>query len=483
MAAARDALPGAIAAASADASGRAAAAVAALTAPSKALATDEGPSTVRRSTLDAPESPGSSSGSSRRSSPSTVLPRFESSGVVPETTPFDRASAHSLAAARAAADAATAAAADRVRRTLPFELHARIQSEARAALRTALAAVKAEARVRAADGSTADGSTAAPTPTDGTAHVGETTRDDGRRLFETCASLRAAAETGATAAELAGKTRETAAEIRATLARDGYDDDVSADGYETSPCVDAARALARLLFAFPPRDAPRGEGDDGSYRVRSRLASRDDACAAASAAVAAAWRVSIDDDGSSSDDEASPLASAIASAFLDPDAWLPRIAGAAAGSPFAQRRAEFAAVATLTSIPSTRWRRAVRAVPRARRRRDRDGFGRRVRGRRAVAQSRRGCGGGVRRGREEGRGCRGGGGCEGVWRGPRGPMRRRGGETDASQGGARAARNVAPALRVVRSPVSLLLRYYRRTGAVLLMRSGFAARLLALLCC
>ena len=205
------------------------------------------------------------------------------------------------------------------------------------------------------------GSTAAPTPTDGTAHVGETTRDDGRRLFETCASLRAAAETGATAAELARKTRETAAEIRATLARDGYDDDVSADGYETSPCVDAARALARLLFAFPPRDAPRGEGDDGSYRVRSRLASRDDACAAASAAVAAAWRVSIDDDGSSSDDEASPLASAIAGAFLDPDAWLPRIAGAAAGSPFAQRRAEFAAVATLTSIPSTRWRRAVRA--------------------------------------------------------------------------------------------------------------------------
>ena len=46
---------------------------------------------------------------------------------------------------------------------------------------------------------------------------------------------------------------------------------------------------------------------------------------------------------------------------MDPDAWLPRIAGATAGSPFAQRRAEFAAVATLTSIPSTRWRRAVRA--------------------------------------------------------------------------------------------------------------------------
>ena len=138
-------------------------------------------------------------------------------------------------------------------------------------------------------------------------------REDGRRLFETCDSLRTAAEAGATASELAGKTRETAAEIRAALAEDGYAslyDDVSGDGYETRDhaCVDAARALASLLFAYPPRDAPkRGAGDDGSYpgtrpfeeAARSRLASRDDAWAAASAAVAAAWRVSIDDDGES----------------------------------------------------------------------------------------------------------------------------------------------------------------------------------------
>ena len=217
-------------------------------------------------------------------------------------------------------------------------------------------------------------------------------REDGRRLFETCDSLRTAAEAGATASELAGKTRATAAEIRAALAEDGYPhcSDVSGDGNEPRDhaCVDAARALASLLFAYPPRDAPkRGAGDDGSYpgtrpfeeARRSRLASRDDAWAAASAAVAAAWRVSIDDDGesppgesppdgSSSEDEASSpgesppdLASAIAGAFLDPDSWLPRIAGVNAGSPFAQRRAECAAVATLTSVPSSAaWRRAVR---------------------------------------------------------------------------------------------------------------------------
>ena len=47
-------------------------------------------------------------------------------------------------------------------------------------------------------------------------------REDGRRLFETCDSLRTAAEAGATASELAGKTRATAAEIRAALAEDGY---------------------------------------------------------------------------------------------------------------------------------------------------------------------------------------------------------------------------------------------------------------------
>ena len=85
---------------------------------------------------------------------------------------------------------------------------------------------------------------------------------------------------------------------------------VASDEPRDHACVDAARGAREFTVCVPAqrRAFKRGAGDDGSYpetrrfvseAVRSRLASRDDAWAAASAAVAAAWRVSIDDDGES----------------------------------------------------------------------------------------------------------------------------------------------------------------------------------------
>jgi hypothetical protein len=108
LAAARHALGPAAAAAAIDASSRAAGAVAALITPSP-----------------------SSSDSVPVVYPDASISR-QSAAV----------GATSAAAAAVAADVAHAAAADRVRRTLPFELHSQIQSEARAQLKKALAAVR-----------------------------------------------------------------------------------------------------------------------------------------------------------------------------------------------------------------------------------------------------------------------------------------------------------------------------------------------------
>ena len=52
----------------------------------------------------------------------------------------------------------------------------------------------------------------------------------------------------------------------------------------------------------------------------------------------------------------------IVAVFLNPARWIPPITGSIAGSPFTQRRAEFAAAATLTSISlSAPWRLAVQS--------------------------------------------------------------------------------------------------------------------------
>ena len=358
MAAARDALPGAVAAASADASHRAASAVAALTAPKGHGSVSSG--TV--SPASTSDSPGGSSGGSdsSRSSPSTVLPKDSNDA----SAFFDRASSHSLAASQVAADAATAAAADRVRRTLPFELHARIQSEARSALRTALSAVKAEARVRAieARAKTPDAATEATEEpiTSRHADISHPTLvcETRRALFAACDRVSALTDDGtATNASGHGSELDDAipdlnSTIRAVLAGDDGSCPSPSHTYDANghdAVIDAAGLLAALLFAFPPRDAGKSVS----------VASGEDAWRSAAAAVSSAWRVAI---GGSDDDRVRHVSDKIVAVFLNPARWIPPITGSIAGSPFTQRRAEFAAAATLTSISlSAPWRLAVQS--------------------------------------------------------------------------------------------------------------------------
>ena len=125
MAAARDALAPASRRAAEDAARRAAAATKALLVPD---------AEHRKKTRDAPAAGRGSDAA--RGGPIA-------SGTASARVPF--------AAAAAAADAARLAAADRVRRTLPFEIHARVQSAARAKLRFALAAKKKPGDVATAD--------------------------------------------------------------------------------------------------------------------------------------------------------------------------------------------------------------------------------------------------------------------------------------------------------------------------------------------
>ena len=358
MAAARDALPGAVASASADASHRAASAVAALTAPKGHGSVSSG--TV--SPASTSDSPGGSSGGSdsTRSSPSTVLPKDSNDA----SAFFDRASSHSLAASQVAADAATAAAADRVRRTLPFELHARIQSEARSALRTALSAVKAEARVRAieARAKTPDAATEATQEpiTSRHAAISHPTLvcETRRALFAACDRVSALTDDGTATnasghgSELDDAIRDLNSTIRAVLAGDDGSCPSPSHTYDANghdAVVDAAGLLAALLFAFPPRDAGKSVS----------VASGEDAWRAAAAAVSSAWRVAI---GGSDDDRVRHVSDTIVAVFLNPARWIPPITGSIAGSPFTQRRAEFAAAATLTSISlSAPWRLAVQS--------------------------------------------------------------------------------------------------------------------------
>ena len=358
MAAARDALPGAVAAASADASHRAASAVAALTAPKGHGSVSSG--TV--SPASTSDSPGGSSGGSdsSRSSPSTVLPKDSNDALAF----FYRASSHSLAASQVAADAATAAAADRVRRTLPFELHARIQSEARSALRTALSAVKAEARVRAieARAKTPDAAIEATEEpiTSRHAAISHPTLvcETRRALFAACDRVSALTDDGTATnasghgSELDDAIRDLNSTIRAVLAGDDGSCPSPSHTYDTNghdAVVDAAGLLAALLFAFPPRDAGKSVS----------VASGEDAWRSAAAAVSSAWRVAI---GGSDDDRVRHVSDKIVAVFLNPARWIPPITGSIAGSPFTQRRAEFAAAATLTSISlSAPWRLAVQS--------------------------------------------------------------------------------------------------------------------------
>ena len=336
MAAARDALAPASRRAAEDAARRAAAATKALLVPD---------AEHRKKTRDAPAA---DAGPTPPAGHKNIA-----SGTASARVPF--------AAAAAASDAARLAAADRVRRTLPFEIHARVQSAARAKLRFALAAKKKPGDVATADQSRS--------------------RAENERFLDTSgsrvSSSRVSAATAALVAGLAdanakhggdadddthggvrvsslsfSRSRVAANALRvalaATIGRGGSEDrndsteflkldGTTSDG-TTSDDVDdvavvsgLADALVASLFHAPPRRADPLRAPKGRPSLSAR--EWDDAADAAAAfASLVASRM-----------DATAAWDAFASAFFDPAKhWAPRMA-AFPESPHTQRAAEDAA--------------------------------------------------------------------------------------------------------------------------------------------
>ena len=282
------------------------------------------------------------------------------------------------AAAAVARDAAQAAAADRVRRTLPFELHARIQSDARVELKRAMH----EARERSREtGGGEDGRGDGRGDEDGGDEDGgderdergdrrpvsdaESSRGDRRpasdddanrdprsgsaALFSSCRALRAVAE------DVAARRRAPTALVDAirTVARcavvvfqtdaetvaeniSAAKDVSAASNAETvfSACVLLADAAAAALFSPPPREAVSSPGTP--LHVRSD-ASRDALWDALEMSCAAAWRAAAST--TSDEDARRALALRVARAVYAPERWIPALASFPE-APFAQRRAE-----------------------------------------------------------------------------------------------------------------------------------------------
>ena len=343
MAAARDALAPASRRAAEDAARRAAAATKALLVPD---------AEHRKKTRDAPAADAGPT-------PPEAGHKNIASGTASSRVPF--------AAAAAAADAARLAAADRVRRTLPFEIHARVQSAARAKLRFALAAKKKPGDVATADASRSRA---------------ENERLD-TRLDTSVSSSRVSAATAALVAAANAndlnpkhggdadddtrggvrvsslsfsRSRRAANALRvalaATIGRGGSEDrndstellklDGTTSNGTTSDDVDdvavvsgLANALVASLFHAPPRRVERLRHESETKNEKTRLSARewDDA---ADAAAAFASLVASQMDATAAWD-------AFASAFFDPAKhWAPRMA-AFPESPHTQRAAEDAA--------------------------------------------------------------------------------------------------------------------------------------------
>ena len=279
------------------------------------------------------------------------------------------ASAGAFCGAAAAADAARLAAADRVRRTLPFEIHARVQSAARAKLRFALAAKKKPGDVATADQSRSRAENERFLDTSGS-------RVSSSRVSAATAALVAAANANDLNPKHGGdadddthgvvrvsslsfshfsRSRRAANALRvalaATIGRGGSEDrndsteflkldGTTSDG-TTSDDVDdvavvsgLANALVASLFHAPPRRVERLRHESETKNEKTRLSSRewDDA---ADAAAAFASLVASRRDATAAD--------AFASAFFDPAKhWAPRMA-AFPESPHTQRAAEDAA--------------------------------------------------------------------------------------------------------------------------------------------
>jgi len=272
-----------------------------------------------------------------------------------------------------------------VRRTLPFELHARIQSEARVALKRALLAAREATRAatRAAR-SGAEEETAAAAPAAAPAEEEEREEEEGERVRRlvanvgdgVCARARALLDACVALADASSSSRDADETLldetafiealddtsRAALTLSDADAAANAVAFPSArvadACVTAADALAALLFASPPNPKANnpnananerlGVGRDTLWEVTSRAvlqAWRRAAAAAAAAAGAGAG------DGDGDGDAIALLSTACARAFLAPDRWLASMTDVAP-APFTQRRAEACAARVVRSFPS-----------------------------------------------------------------------------------------------------------------------------------
>ena len=276
-----------------------------------------------------------------------------------------------------AAEASKNKAADRVRRTLPFELHARIQSDARVELKRAMH----EARERSREtGGGEDGRGDGRGDEDGGDEDGgderdergdrrpvsdaESSRGDRRpvsddaanrdprsgsaALFSSCRALRAVAEDVAarrraptalvdairTVARCAVVVFQTDAEMVAEKISAAEDTSAASNAEIFSACVLLADAAAAALFSPPPREAVSSPGTP--LHVRSD-ASRDALWDALEMSCAATWRAAAST--TSSEDARRALALRVARAVYAPERWIPALASFPE-APFAQRRAE-----------------------------------------------------------------------------------------------------------------------------------------------
>ena len=269
------------------------------------------------------------------------------------------------AAAAVARDAAQAAAADRVRRTLPFELHARIQSDARVELKRAMH--EARERSRETGGGRMDaemdaGTRTVATRTEGTPNPRAETGDRSRTmtrtrrpavrirgvvLFLSRASRRRRGRRGSSTRPDGARRRDSNRRemCRRRLPdgrRDGRREHLRRRGHlrrlKRRECIFGVRSFGRrtaaALFSPPPREAVSSPGTP--LHVRSD-ASRDALWDALEMSCAAAWRAAAST--TSDEDARRALALRVARAVYAPERWIPALASFPE-APFAQRRAE-----------------------------------------------------------------------------------------------------------------------------------------------
>jgi hypothetical protein len=312
----------------------------------------------------APASRRAAEDAARRAAAATealLVPRrkSETSGSA-ETTTTRLEQEVTSAAAAASADAARIAASDRVRRTLPFEIHARVQSAARAKLRAALAEARSAKRALGASRDEKASETNAPeTAEEPLATPRESFPENAHASRVSSATEELVARTrGDASVEIgfdASDARRAAEALRvALLATTGAKQSATVSSTtvsSTTTCDDddaflaavasLADALAASLFHAPPKNKSADIVNEGTERLSAR--EWDDAADAAAWFTTSASRylVTRKETWSRTRTEKDFRWDAFACAFFDPTTCWVRHMSSHPESPHTQKAAEF----------------------------------------------------------------------------------------------------------------------------------------------